>query len=130
MQAGIESRVPFLDYEVARFAANLPLSDKIDRRHSKLLIKDLALRYLPKDIVNRTKIGFASPASEYVLSLGARCFHNGFLAREGGLSPAQTAALLDKDAANFTHVLYGLEFWGRMFIYGESAKELTERYLA
>ena len=129
MQAGIESRVPFLDIEVARFAANLPRADKLTRRESKRLVKALALRHLPRAVVERTKIGFASPAADYVLSLGDACFADGFLAREGVLSPAETRALLARDAANFTHMLYGLEFWGRMFCWGQTAAELRERFV-
>ena len=129
MQAGIESRVPFLDIEVARFAANLPLTDKVNRRESKRLVKALALRHLPRSVVERTKIGFASPAHDYVRSLGDACFVDGFLDREGVLSPTETRALLAGDAANFTHMLYGLEFWGRMFCWGQTPTELRERYI-
>jgi asparagine synthase (glutamine-hydrolysing) len=129
MQAGIESRVPFLDIEVARFAANLPLRDKLDRRESKRLVKALALRHLPRAVVERTKIGFASPAHDYVSSLGDACFADGFLAREGVLSPKETRALLERDTANFAHMLYGLEFWGRMFCWGQTAAELRARFI-
>ena len=129
MQAGIESRVPFLDIEVARFAANLPLADKLNRRESKRLIKALALRHLPRAVVERTKIGFASPASDYVLALGDACFQDGFLSREGVLRPSETRALLERDPANFTHMLYGLEFWGRMFCWGETPEELRARFI-
>jgi asparagine synthase (glutamine-hydrolysing) len=129
MQAGIESRVPFLDIEVARFAANLPLRDKLTRWESKRLIKALALRHLPRTVVERTKIGFASPAHDYVRSLGNACFDDGFLAREGLLRPAETRALLERDAPNFTHMLYGLEFWGRMFCWGQTAAELRGRFV-
>jgi asparagine synthase (glutamine-hydrolysing) len=129
MQAGIESRVPFLDIEVARFAANLPLPDKLNRRESKRLIKALALRHLPRPVVERTKIGFASPAADYVRSLGDACFADGFLAREGVLSLTETRALLVRDPGNFTHVLYGLELWGRMFCWGQSPAELRERFI-
>ncbi|WP_295887909.1 asparagine synthase (glutamine-hydrolyzing) [uncultured Thiohalocapsa sp.] len=129
MQAGIESRVPFLDIEVARLAANLPRADKLSRRESKRLIKTLALRHLPRAVVERTKIGFASPAADYVRSLGDACFADGFLAREGILTPAETQALLTRDPANFTHMLYGLEFWGRMFCWGQSPAELNARFI-
>ncbi|NBC13728.1 MAG: asparagine synthase (glutamine-hydrolyzing) [Gammaproteobacteria bacterium] len=129
MQAGIESRVPFLDIEVARLAASLPLADKLTRRESKRLIKALARRHLPRTVVERTKVGFASPAADYVSSLGDACFVDGFLAREGVLSLAETRRLLARDPGNFTHMLYGLELWGRMFCWGETPAALSARYI-
>jgi asparagine synthase (glutamine-hydrolysing) len=130
MQAGIESRVPYLDIEAARFAANLPRQDKLSRRESKRLLKALALRHLPREVVERTKIGFASPAHDYVRSLGEACFADGFLAREDVLSPAETHGLLERDPLNVTHMLYGLEFWGRMFCWGQTPAELRARFIS
>jgi asparagine synthase (glutamine-hydrolysing) len=129
MQASIESRVPFLDIEVARIAANLPLADKITRRESKRLLKELALRYLPRDVVFRPKVGFASPASSHVLSLGTGPFEDGFLVRDFGFALGEVKALLARDPGNFAHMLYGLEFWGRMFVWGETYSALQARFL-
>lgn len=129
MQAGVEARVPFLDIEVARFAANLPRADRCDRRQGKRLLKALALRHLPRAVVTRPKVGFASPAHDWVLSLGLDCFQDGFLAQECALAPDYTADLLARAPADLTHMLYGLEFWGRMFIRGETRAALTERFV-
>jgi asparagine synthase (glutamine-hydrolysing) len=127
MQASIESRVPFLDIEVARFAANLSLADKISRRESKRILKNLALRYLPRDLVLRTKVGFAGPTSKHLMSLGTNIFENGFLARELHLSVGTIRTLLEQRPGSFAHMLYGLEFWGRMFVWGDSPEELQSR---
>ena len=130
MQASIESRVPFLDVEVARFAANLPLTDKFSWRESKRLLKQVALRYLPREVVYREKVGFAGPAADHVMKFGTRIFEKGFLEQEFALKPAQVAAMLRHDPGNFAHMLYGLEFWGRLFVWGETTAAIKEQALA
>jgi len=130
MQASIESRVPFLDVEVARFAVNLPLADKSNRRQSKLILKELATRYLPRDVVYREKIGFGTPSDDYVKSISTDLFRGGYLERDCGLPAAEVVAAIAKDADNFANMLYGLEFWGRMFVWGESPAALKSRWIA
>ncbi len=129
MQASIESRVPFLDLEVLRLAANLPIADKVSWRQSKRLLKALAYRYLPAAVIERTKVGFASPAHDYVMDLGLGLFRRGFLERDCGLAPSAVADLLRRDPGNFAHMFYGLELWGRMFVWDESREALTDRLL-
>jgi asparagine synthetase B (glutamine-hydrolysing) len=129
MQASIESRVPFLDIEVARLGANLPLRDKFSWSESKRLLKQVALRYLPREVVHRPKLGFAGPASEQVMTLGTGIFENGYLHADFALEPAKVGALLRDDPGSFAHMLYGLEFWGRMFVWGETPEAVKERTL-
>lgn len=61
MQFALEVRSPFLDRRIADWAATLPASVMNDTEVSKLLLKKLALRYLPRDIVYRPKQGFGLP---------------------------------------------------------------------
>lgn len=129
MQASIESRVPFLDVEVARFAANLPLADKFTQRESKVVLKKLATRYLPHDVVYREKIGFGTPADDYVKSIPAAIFSGGYVESELGLPAAEVAAAIAKDADNYGSMLYGLEFWGRMYAWGQTPGELKQRWI-
>ena len=58
MATGLESRVPFLDNEIIDFAARLPVGFKQTFRHRKRVLKDVARRYLPAEIVDRRKSGF------------------------------------------------------------------------
>jgi asparagine synthase (glutamine-hydrolysing) len=129
MQASIESRVPFLDVEVARLATNLPLADKFSRRESKILLKELATRYLPRDVVYREKIGFGTPADDYVQSIPGEIFRGGYLERDFGLPAAEVTAAIAKDADNYGGMLYGLELWGRMYVRGESPGDLKKRWI-
>jgi asparagine synthase (glutamine-hydrolysing) len=58
MATSIESRVPFLDNEVIDLARSLPLAYRQTLRHRKRVLKEVALRYLPPEIVHRRKSGF------------------------------------------------------------------------
>jgi hypothetical protein len=80
-------------------------------------------------VVFRPKVGFASPASSHVLSLGTGPFEDGFLVRDFGFALGEVKALLARDPGNFAHMLYGLEFWGRMFVWGETYSALQARFL-
>lgn len=59
MANSLEMRNPFLDKKLVEFAFSLSGGLKIKKRESKYLLKKLASRYLPKDIVYRTKKGFS-----------------------------------------------------------------------
>ena len=66
MAAGLEARVPLLDDDVVAFAARLPADLKVRRLTTKYLLKHVAGRYLPRDVVHRPKHGFAVPVSEWL----------------------------------------------------------------
>ena len=61
MATSIEARVPFLDNEVIDFARSLPLAYRQTLRSRKRVLKQVALRYLPAEIVHRKKSGFGVP---------------------------------------------------------------------
>jgi len=66
MAAGIETRVPFLDHRVVEFGLNLPLRWKIRAGEGKVLLKRLAARRMPADLVYRRKMGFSVPLTEWL----------------------------------------------------------------
>ena len=61
----IESRVPLLDHHVAEFAASLPVGMKIRGDRRKHLLKQLAFRYVPRDLLDRPKQGFGVPIGHW-----------------------------------------------------------------
>jgi asparagine synthase (glutamine-hydrolysing) len=61
----IESRVPLLDHHVVEFAASLPVSMKIRGDRRKHLLKTLAFRYVPREILDRPKQGFGVPIGHW-----------------------------------------------------------------
>jgi asparagine synthase (glutamine-hydrolysing) len=65
MQHALEVRTPFLNVELAQFAERLPPEMLTDGRRGKLLLRELAYRYLPRDIIDLPKQGFGLPMSDW-----------------------------------------------------------------
>lgn len=61
MAASVECRYPFLDYEVAEFAATLPDEMKIRGLNEKYIVKKLAQKYVPEIITGRKKFPYRAP---------------------------------------------------------------------
>lgn len=61
MASSVECRYPFLDYELADFAANLPDRMKIRGLNEKYLVKKLAAKYVPEQITARKKFPYRAP---------------------------------------------------------------------
>lgn len=66
MGVSLESRIPFLDHRVVEFAASLPLSMKLGQGRSKRVLHDLLLRYVPRALVDRPKMGFGVPIDSWL----------------------------------------------------------------
>ena len=68
MAHSVEARSPLLDKQLIEFAATIPTSLRLRGFTTKYLLKKLAARYVPPEIVYRKKRGFVMPTS----SLAAR----------------------------------------------------------
>lgn len=66
MAHSLEARVPYLDHKFFEFAARLAPALKQQGNQRKYLLKKLAERYLPRDIVHRPKQGFVMPLPEWL----------------------------------------------------------------
>lgn len=62
MAHGLELRVPFLDKEIFEYAHRLPQDLKVRRGQGKWLHRRVCRQYLPDEVVNRKKRGFAVDA--------------------------------------------------------------------
>ncbi len=65
MLNGLEARVPFLDEKLVEFMLNVPEALKIKNNQTKYLLKKVAQKYLPDEIIYRKKVGFASPIERW-----------------------------------------------------------------
>jgi hypothetical protein len=84
MLAGIEVRVPFLDEEMVELGLELPHHFKTDGHKGKLVLRNLAARWLPEQVAAHPKQGFSIPLDvlvtdhfhsmlrDYLLSPGSR----------------------------------------------------------
>lgn len=68
MAAGVEGRVPFLDYRVVEYALGLSVDYKYRHNQTKYMLKKLAERYIPSSVIYRPKIGFTSPIARWFSS--------------------------------------------------------------
>ncbi|MFN0279636.1 MAG: asparagine synthase (glutamine-hydrolyzing) [Pyrinomonadaceae bacterium] len=66
MANSLEARSPFLDHNVIEFAASLPESLKMNRFRTKSLLKKVAARLVPRDVVYRRKMGFGVPVGRWL----------------------------------------------------------------
>lgn len=70
MKHSLEMRSPYLDPDVVKLSEQIPISMKIRGMTQKYLLKKVALRYLPRDIVFRKKHGFMIPLSRWLRNAG------------------------------------------------------------
>jgi asparagine synthase (glutamine-hydrolysing) len=66
MMNGLEARSPFQDRDVIEWAAAVPSHVKMRPWERKTLLKQVAERYLPHEIVHRPKHGFSLPIDEWL----------------------------------------------------------------
>jgi asparagine synthase (glutamine-hydrolysing) len=68
MASGLESREPFLDHRIIEFAAQLPDGFKYNNGNKKYILKEIVHQYIPKELMNRNKMGFAIPIENWLMN--------------------------------------------------------------
>ena len=68
MLYSLESRVPLLDNNIIDYAINIHPNLKYKEGVSKYILKKILYKYLPKELFNRPKWGFAMPLSYWLQS--------------------------------------------------------------
>lgn len=66
MAAGVEARVPFLDLDLVEFSKSIPTELKMKGKETKYILKKVAEKYLPMDIIYRSKTGFGAPVRKWI----------------------------------------------------------------
>lgn len=66
MYHGLEGREPFLDQKIWEFVCTLDPALKFKKLGSKYLLKDILLKYLPAELINRPKSGFRPPLHSWI----------------------------------------------------------------
>lgn len=66
MAHSIEARVPFLDEDLVHLAMSMPRSLKIKDNRTKHILKEAVQTLLPESIINRPKVGFGAPMSDWL----------------------------------------------------------------
>lgn len=68
MAASLEGREPFLDHRIIEFAAQMPNEYKYNKGVKKYIIREIVHQYVPKEIMERPKMGFAIPIAQWLKS--------------------------------------------------------------
>jgi asparagine synthase (glutamine-hydrolysing) len=128
MAHSVESRVPFLDYELGEFLVNCPARLKLRQGWSKWILRESLKGILPEKVrLRRDKMWFASPQSRWItkdLRPGIeRTFSRPELRMSRFLEPKSVAAEFNKffagSAGSLSHAalfrVLSLELWATVF---------------
>ncbi|HKW13490.1 MAG TPA: asparagine synthase (glutamine-hydrolyzing) [Candidatus Krumholzibacteria bacterium] len=137
MSASIEARVPFLDQDVVSFALRLPAALKVRGLKGKRVFRRVISAYLPEEILNRPKVGFAVPLNDWFRHEMADTIRGVLLERDAFSAPylrrAGIEAMLEdhqrgRDRSLELLTLIMFELWGRIHVRGEERADMLARY--
>jgi asparagine synthase (glutamine-hydrolysing) len=66
MSVALETRVPFLDKDVAEFSCRLPPEFKVRDGQGKWLVRQVLDRHVPRELIDRPKTGFGIPLDDWL----------------------------------------------------------------
>jgi asparagine synthase (glutamine-hydrolysing) len=66
MSVSLEGREPLLDYRLIEFVSRLESSFKIKDGNKKFILKEIAHRHIPKELLDRPKMGFSIPLEKWL----------------------------------------------------------------
>ncbi|MEJ7691774.1 asparagine synthase (glutamine-hydrolyzing) [Daejeonella sp.] len=126
MAVGVEVRVPYLDIELVEFSTKIPPELKMKGSETKYILKKVAERYLPHDIIYRSKAGFGAPVRKWINEDLSELI-NSYLGEEqinarGIFNPVKVRNLIVEnksgkiDASYSIWALLAIESWMRQFV--------------
>jgi asparagine synthase (glutamine-hydrolysing) len=132
MAASVEARVPLLDLPLVEWAQRLPDEHRVKGFEGKVLLKRLARRLLPAEVVDRPKVGFTVPLSPWFRGplrplledtlLDRRCLERGWYEPAALKATVHDHVSGRRDRARELWTLLTLELWHRAWIDGDGAR--------
>jgi asparagine synthase (glutamine-hydrolysing) len=126
MANSLEARSPFLDHKLIEFAASLPENLKMNKLRTKSLLKKVAAKLVPPEVIYRRKMGFGVPVGNWFRN-EMKDYVRGVLLSEkalgrGIVKPEMIRRYVDEHTSGkFDHAfqiwtLLMLELWYQRFI--------------
>lgn len=104
MKYSLETRCPILDKEVMEFSYAIPHEYKYDGGNKKRILKELAYDYIPRELLERPKVGFSVPLDSWLrgpLKEQLLGYSEGsFLEKQGIFKEIQTKEMIDNYLKN------------------------------
>jgi asparagine synthase (glutamine-hydrolysing) len=66
MAHSLETRLPMLNHKIVEFAWSLPLEMKYKNKQSKRILRDVLYKRIPKELIERPKMGFSVPIANWL----------------------------------------------------------------
>ncbi len=114
MAVALESREPFLDTRIIEYVASLPSSLKVKDGVSKYILKEIVYRHIPREILERPKMGFSVPIATWfekdLKELFTDYLSEERVRREGYLNPDAVASSLNRYRNGNTGEIHRLWF--------------------
>lgn len=132
MAHSLEGRSPFLSKELLDFAPGLPDHFKIHNVTTKSILRDLAVNYLPEELINQPKRGFEIPLRKWVDEELKTVINDYLLAKDTLYSRiikksfiedliAKKIRVSDERRAKMLFCVFGLEVWYKKLIQKNNA---------
>ena len=136
MMSSIEARFPFLDEEIVKFAVNLPAKYKAGRssrfhnyKHpfliDKWIVRKTASKYLPDELVSKTKNGFPMYGHKFI-KVKKSFFENGWVIDALGLDSRVQEHLISSEDPYFVAKLASVEIFGRIFGFDQPLDDIKD----
>jgi asparagine synthase (glutamine-hydrolysing) len=132
MASSLEARVPFLDHHLIEFSMGIPMSDKIPGNAAKYLLKKAVRGLIPDEIIDRKKMGFGAPMSQWMKGDFGRHVEDSVLSSKlldrGFFDTAHVRQLFAdhysgrRDNAQYLWTLFNLTAWYDYWIDGTPAQ--------
>lgn len=126
MANSLEARVPYLDPDLVTLAFQVPERLKVHRGKTKVLLKAIAAKQIPRDCVYRPKEGFSSPIKQWLKAEFRDLMQdhlNPTQIQQQGIFQTSTIERLSKEhlsgIANHSHILWSLivfQSWYRRWL--------------
>lgn len=122
MKYSLEARCPILDKDVMEYSFRLAHEMKYHQGNKKRILKDIAYDYIPKELLDRPKVGFGVPLDKWLRGplkekLMDTCSRE-YLKRQGIFDAEYTAAMVERymrtgdggpaTGANYSKIVWSL----------------------